>query len=235
MKNNYFSKLRETPKHDFFCIISNIDVFLILCDVILVLNLMLIFKYTLWSLSHMFLTFYFDMSSVFYKMLYFIQRIVFLDSILNEKTLFIWLNFRYRDRYDVLLLKMKNDFFVFFSQHSAPMNTKLTQTQPSLCTNSHLGRVEPRRFIIFIICPGKFTLGQCMIRTRGLSICSQTRYHWANVPWLNLSVSQWNVIKWKALTYFLFWTVHMHSVLISLIKSTDHKKQKLSINTQTVL
>ena len=31
---------------------------------------------------------------------------------------------------------------------------------------------------IHFLCPEKFTLGQCMIRTMGLQIFSQTRYHW---------------------------------------------------------
>ena len=33
------------------------------------------------------------------------------------------------------------------SQHTAPRNIELAQTQSSQCTNSHLGRVEPQRFI----------------------------------------------------------------------------------------
>ena len=62
------------------------------------------------------------------------------------------------------------------SQHTAPRNIKpaQTQTSSSRVTNSHLGRVERRRFIS---CTKKYTLGQCMIRTRDLSICSRTQYH----------------------------------------------------------
>ena len=33
------------------------------------------------------------------------------------------------------------------SQHTAPMNIKLAQIQPSKGTTSHIGRVEPRRYI----------------------------------------------------------------------------------------
>ena len=42
------------------------------------------------------------------------------------------------------------NYFIFgfvFSQHTAPRNIKLTQTQRSQGTKSHIGRVEPRIFI----------------------------------------------------------------------------------------
>ena len=35
---------------------------------------------------------------------------------------------------------------------------------------------------ILLLYPEKFTLGQCRIRTRDLSIMSQTYYHWTNMP-----------------------------------------------------
>ena len=57
----------------------------------------------------------------------------------------------------------------------APRNFKLAQTPPSQGTNSHLDRVELRS-------PEKFTLGQCRIRTRDLSIFNRTRYQWTNAP-----------------------------------------------------
>ena len=58
---------------------------------------------------------------------------------------------------------------------------KLAQTPPlRVGNNSCLGWVEPRRYISCT--QKKFTLSQCRIRTRDLSICHQGRYHWTNVP-----------------------------------------------------
>ena len=63
------------------------------------------------------------------------------------------------------------------SQHTAPKNIKLAQTallwyQFTLWSS---GASE-----IYFLCPEKFALGQCRIRTRDLSICSRTLYHWTN-------------------------------------------------------
>ena len=33
---------------------------------------------------------------------------------------------------------------------------------------------------IHFLCPEKFALGQCRIRTTDISICSRTRFHWTN-------------------------------------------------------
>ena len=35
---------------------------------------------------------------------------------------------------------------------------------------------------IHLLCPEKFTLGQCRFRTTELSICRRTGYHWTNAP-----------------------------------------------------
>ena len=37
------------------------------------------------------------------------------------------------------------------SQHTAPRNIRLTQSPPSQGTNSHLGQVEPRKFIACVL------------------------------------------------------------------------------------
>ena len=54
------------------------------------------------------------------------------------------------------------------SQHTAPRNIKLAQTQPSQGTNSHIGRVKSWGFIL--LCPEKFTLGKCRIHNTLLSL-----------------------------------------------------------------
>ena len=62
------------------------------------------------------------------------------------------------------------------SQHTAPRNIKLAQTHPSWCTNSHLGRVESRRFIPCALRNSRYASEGFEPRT------SRTRYHWTNAP-----------------------------------------------------
>ena len=66
------------------------------------------------------------------------------------------------------------------SQLTAPCTEKPRTQCTDLHPASNLGQEKPRRFVSCSL-PEKFTLGHCMVRTRGPLICNRTLYHWTNV------------------------------------------------------
>ena len=67
-------------------------------------------------------------------------------------------------------------------QLTVPRNIKLALTLPCQASPG-----SSRALKIHFLCPEKFTLGQCRVRTRDLSICSRTHNHWTNAALLSVA------------------------------------------------